>query len=144
MPEWFFYQIFVISRSTEIPIEWNFLLGMYVPYILKILLLSCIWGRVRFHWLSTGQQSDFRLRANERTCDCIMMIATVTGSHPIDRLAYMYFLWMYIRFSRNSGRTVDLSISDVNRRSALYHSKRVLPHWNHSSLSLHIAILKNM
>ena len=33
-----FFQIFVISRScTEILIELNFWLGMYVPYILKYL-----------------------------------------------------------------------------------------------------------
>ena len=30
-----FFQIFVISRNTEILIEWNYWLGMYVPNILK-------------------------------------------------------------------------------------------------------------
>ena len=31
-----FFQIFVISRNTEMPIESNYWLGMYVVYILKI------------------------------------------------------------------------------------------------------------
>ena len=31
-----FFQIFVVSRITEIPMETNYWLGMYVQYILKL------------------------------------------------------------------------------------------------------------
>ena len=44
-----FFQIFVISWGTEILIEWNFSLVIYVSYMLKQFVMRCLcnlWGNV--------------------------------------------------------------------------------------------------